>query len=273
MNFERFKGRTLVVKYGGNAMIETALKRSFASDIVTLTANGIRVVVVHGGGPQIDQMLTRLSIESAFAGGFRVTDEETMLVVQAVLGGVVQPEFSGLINRGGGNAVGISGIDANLLECERRKVHVEGVLTDIGLVGEVVSVNHGILDILLNASYVPVVSSYGSDSSGQVLNVNADSAAGAIAGAIGARALVVLTDVAGLYADWPKSSRIIEEIHAAELRSLMPSLTSGMVPKMEACLRALELGAKEALIIDGRIPHGLLAALDKDGVYGTRILP
>jgi acetylglutamate kinase len=273
MNFERFKGRTLVVKYGGSAMIESALKRGFASDIVTLTSNGIRVVVVHGGGPQINEMLARLSIKSAFAGGFRVTDEQTMAVVQSVLGGIVQPEIVGLINQSGGKSVGLSGIDAQLLQTERRDVLVEGVPTDIGLVGEVIAVNDGILHTLLDATYIPVVSSFGSNSSGEVLNINADTAAGAIAASLAAEALIVLTDVAGLYRDWPNQDSIIRELSALELRELLPSLESGMVPKMEACLRALELGAREALIIDGRIPHGLLAALDKDGAYGTRVLP
>jgi acetylglutamate kinase len=273
MSLERFGNGVLVVKYGGNVMTDSALKRGFASDVVALTNKGIRVVVVHGGGPQINEMLARLSIERVFAGGFRVTDEQTMMVVQAVLGGVVQPEIVGLINQAGGSAVGLSGIDAKLLECERRDVLVEGVLTDIGLVGDVVSVNHGILDTLLNASYIPVVSSFGSDSSGQVLNVNADTAAGAIAGALGAQALVMLTDVAGLYSDWPNNTEFIEELSALELRELLPSLTSGMVPKMEGCLRALELGAKEALIIDGRLAHGLLSVLVSDRVQGTRVLP
>jgi acetylglutamate kinase len=273
MSLERFGNGVLVVKYGGNAMIDSALKRGFASDVVALTNKGIRVVVIHGGGPQINEMLDRLSIESVFAGGYRVTDEKTMVVVQAVLGGVVQPEIAGLINQFGGNAVGISGIDANLLECERRDVLVEGVPTDIGLVGEVIAVNGGILHTLLDANYIPVVSSFGSNSSGQVLNINADTAAGAIAASLAAEALIVLTDVAGLYRDWPNQDSIIRELSALELRELLPSLESGMVPKMEACLRALELGAKEALIIDGRIPHGLLAALDKDGAYGTRVLP
>jgi acetylglutamate kinase len=273
MNLDRFRGRILVVKYGGNSMIDSALKRSFASDVVTLTRKGVRVVVVHGGGPQINEMLARLSIDSVFAGGFRVTDEKTMAVVQAVLGGVVQPEIVGLINQAGGSAVGLSGIDAKLLECERREVLVEGVPTDIGLVGEVVSVNDGILSTLLDASYIPVVSSVGSDSLGQVLNVKAHTAAGAIAGSLAAEALVMLTDVAGLYADWPNSVEIIEELGALELRKLLPSLSSGMVPKMEGCLQALELGAREALIIDGRVEHGLLAALGSDGVHGTRVLP
>ena len=150
---------------------------------------------------------------------------------------------------------------------------MEGVPTDIGLVGEVIAVNDGILHTLLDATYIPVVSSFGSNSSGEVLNINADTAAGAIAASLAAEALIVLTDVAGLYRDWPNQDSIIRELSALELRELWPSLESGMVPKMEACLRALELGAREALIIDGRIPHGLLAAFDKDGTYGTRVLP
>lgn len=273
MSLERFRGRTLVVKYGGNAMIDSALKEGFASDVVALSRNGIQVVVVHGGGPQISEMLGRLSMESSFAGGFRVTDVQTVSVVQMVLGGSVQPEIVGLINQAGGTAVGLSGVDANLLQCERRDVLIEGVPTDIGLVGEVVTVNPRILQTLLDASYIPVVSSFGNDQSGQVLNVNADTAAGAIAGALTAEVLVMLTDVPGLYADWPESAQIIKELSASTLRELLPSLTSGMVPKMEGCLKALELGAKEALIIDGRVKHGLLDALESENMHGTRVLP
>jgi acetylglutamate kinase len=273
MSLERFRDQILVVKYGGNAMIDSTLKQSFASDVVALTRKGIRVVVVHGGGPQINEMLARLSIDIAFAGGFRVTDEKTMAVVQSVLGGIVQPEIVGLINQAGGNAVGLSGIDAKLLESERRQVLVGNVPTDIGLVGEVVSVNNKILHTLLDASYIPVVSSFGSDASGQVLNVNADTAAGAIAGSLAARSLVMLTDVAGLYPAWPSSTEIIDELSAEALRQLLPSLTSGMVPKMEGCLKALDSGATEALIIDGRVAHGLLTALESDGAQGTRVIP
>lgn len=273
MSLEQFRGLTLVVKYGGNAMIDSALKEAFASDVVALSRNGIRVIIVHGGGPQISEMLGKLSMESSFAGGFRVTDSQTMSVVQMVLGGSVQPEIVGLINQAGGTAVGLSGIDANLLQCERRDVLIEGVPTNIGLVGEVVSVNAQILQILLDASYIPVVSSFGNDQSGQVLNVNADTAAGAIAGALEAELLVMLTDVAGLYADWPENTQMIKEISASALRELLPSLTSGMVPKMEGCLRAVELGAKEALIIDGRVEHGLLDALESGSSHGTKVIP
>jgi acetylglutamate kinase len=273
MSIERFLGRTVVVKYGGNAMIDSALKESFAADVVALARNGIHLVVVHGGGPQINEMLMKLSIEVVFAGGFRVTDAQTMSVVEMVLSGVVQPEIVGLINQAGGNAVGLSGIDGNLLVCERRDVMVEGKPTNIGLVGDVVRVNPGILQNLLNASYVPVVSSFGNDKSGRTLNVNADTAAGTIAGELTADVLVMLTDVAGLYADWPDSSTVIPQLSAEALRELLPSLTSGMVPKMEGCLRALDLGAKEVLVIDGRVQHGLFAALEASDFLGTRVLP
>ena len=273
MSIEQFRGRTLVVKYGGNAMIDSAMKEGFASDVVALTRNGIQIVVVHGGGPQINEMLMKLSIEVAFAGGFRVTDAQTMSVVEMVLSGMVQPEIVGLINQAGGNAVGLSGIDGNLLKCERRDVIVEGELTNIGLVGDVIHVDPGILQTLLNASYIPVISSFGNDESGRTLNVNADTAAGAIAGALAADALVMLTDVAGLYADWPNSSTVIPQLNAEALRELLPSLTTGMVPKMEGCLRALELGAKEVLVVDGRVHHGLFAALEASEFRGTRVLP
>lgn len=273
MSLDRLRGRTIVVKYGGNAMTDSALKEGFASDVVALSRQGVRVVVAHGGGPQINEMLARLSIESSFAGGFRVTDAQTVSVVQMVLGGLVQPEIVGLINRAGGTAVGLSGVDANLLQCERRDVLIEGVPTDIGLVGEVVSVDARILQTLLDKSYIPVVSSFGNDKTGQVLNVNADTAAGAIAGALEAETLVMLTDVPGLYADWPESEQVIKELTTSELQNLLPSLMSGMVPKMEGCLKALETGAREALIVDGRVEHGLLQALESSGANGTRILP
>ncbi len=272
MSIDALHGQVVVIKYGGNAMIDESLKSGFAADIVELHRHGIKVVVVHGGGPQITAMLGRLGIEGAFAGGFRVTDAETMSVVQMVLGGVVLPEIVSLINQAGGSAVGLTGLDAELLNCERRDVFLDGIPTDIGLVGEVVAVNPAVIETLLEASLIPVISSFGSDGNGQMLNVNADTAAGAIAGALRAKVLIMLTDVPGLYADWPESQEITGAIGTAQLRELLPTLSAGMVPKMEGCLNALDTGAREAVIIDGRVPHNLMAALESPGSIGTRVV-
>jgi len=272
MSIAALRDQVVVIKYGGNAMIDESLKADFAVDIVELHRHGIKVVVVHGGGPQINTMLSRLGVEGTFAGGFRVTDAETMSVVQMVLGGLVLPEIVSLINQAGGKAVGLTGLDADLLNCQRRNVLVDGVLTDIGLVGEVVAVNPDVIETLMKASLIPVISSFGSDGKGQVLNVNADTAAGAIAGALRAKVLIMLTDVPGLYADWPTSRETIGELNKAQLRELLPTLSAGMVPKMEGCLNALDTGAGEAVIIDGRVPHNLMAALESPGSIGTRVV-
>ncbi|MCU1692572.1 MAG: acetylglutamate kinase [Frankiales bacterium] len=268
-----FAGKTVVIKYGGNAMTSPELQQAFAEDVVFLRYAGVRVVVVHGGGPQISAHLDRLGLESEFRGGFRVTTPETMQVVRMVLVGQVNPDVVGLINSHGPFAVGLSGEDAQLFTAERRGTVVDGEQVDIGLVGEVVEVRPEIVHALLDEGKVPVVATVASDAAGVVHNVNADTAAAALAVAVGAEKLVVLTDVEGLYADWPASDEVISEIDVDALAELLPSLSSGMVPKMEACLRAVQGGVPRAHVLDGRVAHSLLLELFTDEGVGTMVLP
>ncbi|MEU8226429.1 acetylglutamate kinase [Kribbella sp. NPDC048915] len=270
---KEFHGKTVVVKYGGNAMVDEKLKRAFAEDIVFLRYAGVRVVVVHGGGPQISEMLGRLGIDSEFRGGLRVTTPEAMDVVGMVLVGKVGRELVGLLNAHGPFAVGMSGEDAGLFTAERRTALVDGEQVDIGLVGDVVEVRPEAVVDLIDAGRIPVVSTIAPDEDGQAHNVNADTAAAALATALGAEKLVVLTDVAGLYRNWPDSDEIITQITTAELAELLPSLASGMVPKMEACLRAVESGVSRATVIDGRVPHSLLLEIFTDAGSGTQVIP
>nr|WP_239580091.1 acetylglutamate kinase [Microlunatus panaciterrae] len=268
---ETYGGKTIVIKYGGNAMIDENLKRAFAEDIVFLRRCGVQPVVVHGGGPQISQMLGRLGIKSEFRGGLRVTSPEAMDVVRMVLVGKVGRELVGLINSHGPLAVGLSGEDGGLFVAERRGLSVEGETVDLGLVGDVVEVRpEAVLD-LIEAGRIPVVATVAPDEDGQVHNVNADTAAAALAVALRAERLVVLTDVEGLYADWPNSAEVVSQISATELAELLPRLESGMQPKMEACLRAVEGGLDRATVIDGRVPHSLLLEIFTDAGIGTMV--
>jgi acetylglutamate kinase len=270
---EQFHGRTVVVKYGGHAMTDQALRLAFAEDIVFLRYAGLRPVVVHGGGPQISAMLARLGVPTEFQGGHRVTTPETMDVVRMVLTGQVQREVVGLINSHGPFAVGMSGEDAHLFTAERRDVDVDGVPTDLGLVGDVVRVEPAFVEGLLDDGLIPVVSSVARGDDGAVYNVNADTAAAALAVALGAEKLVVLTDVEGLYADWPASDEVVSQLTAAELEGLLPTLSSGMIPKMEACLRAVRGGVAKAHVLDGRVPHALLLEVFTSEGVGTQVVP
>jgi acetylglutamate kinase len=270
---ERFHGATVVIKYGGNAMTDATLKAGFAEDIVFLRLAGLRPIVVHGGGPQISTMLNRLGVASEFRGGLRVTTPEVMDIVGMVLVGQVQRELVGLINDHGSFAVGVSGEDANLLVAERRTATVDGPSVDNGQVGDVVGVNPSFIVRLLDDGLIPVVSTVASDIDGVTHNVNADTAAAALAVAVGAEKLVVLTDVEGLYANYPDPESVIRTIHADELRPMLASLESGMVPKMEACLRAVDGGVGRAHVIDGRIPHSVLLEVFTDSGIGTMVLP
>ena len=265
-------GKTVVVKFGGNAMIDDELKAAFAKDVVFLRYAGLRPVVVHGGGPQITAQLDRLGIRAEFAGGLRVTTEETMDVVRMVLTGQVQREIVGLINQHGPFAVGMSGEDADTVTAVRRGAVVDGRSVDIGRVGDVSRVNPGALNALLDNGHIPVVSSVARADDGGVYNVNADTAAAALAVGLGAEKLVVLTDVEGLYADWPASDEVISRLTADELAELLPSLSSGMVPKMEACLRAVRGGVPRAHVLDGRVPHSLLLEVFTDQGVGTMVV-
>ena len=268
-----FSGRTMVVKYGGNAMTSPALQRAFAEDVVFLRYAGVHVVVVHGGGPQITAHLDRLGIVSEFRGGLRVTTAETVEVVRMVLVGQVNSDVVSLVNAHGPFAVGLSGEDACLLTAERRDALVDGRPVDVGLVGEVVEVRPSVVQALLDDGMVPVVATVARGVDGQLYNVNADTAAAALAVALGAEKLVVLTDVEGLYADWPASQDVISEIGADELADLLPSLASGMVPKMEACLAAVRGGVPRAHVLDGRVAHSLLLELFTDEGVGTMVVP
>jgi acetylglutamate kinase len=270
---ERFHGKTVVVKYGGNAMTDDALREAFAQDVVFLRYAGIRVVVVHGGGPQINAQLDRLGIEPSFKGGLRVTTPETMDVVRMVLVGQVQREVVGLLNAHGPFAVGLSGEDGRLMTATRRPGMVDGEEVDIGLVGDVVRVDAGVIHGLLADGRVPVVASVSRGDAGEVYNVNADTAAAAVAVAVKAEKLVVLTDVEGLYADWPNSTEVISELSAAELETLLPTLAEGMIPKMEACLRAVHGGVPAAHVVDGRVAHALLLEVLTDTGVGTMVVP
>jgi acetylglutamate kinase len=270
---QRFHGKVVVIKYGGNAMIDPELKRAFAEDIVFLRLAGLRPVIVHGGGPQITTMLGRLGMDSEFRGGFRVTTPDTMEIVRMVLVGQVGRELVGLINEHGPYAVGMSGEDARLFTAARRSAMVDGAAVDIGLVGDVEHVNPSAVTDLIAAGRIPVVSTVAPDADGEVHNVNADTAAGALAAALGAEKLVVLTDVEGLYADWPDRSSLVSQLTAAELELLLPTLVTGMVPKMEACLRAVRDGVPAASVIDGRIPHSLLLEVFTTEGVGTMVVP
>ncbi len=269
---ERYAGKIVVVKYGGNAMTNETLKRAFAEDIVFMRRCGLRPVVVHGGGPQISSMLKRLDIPSEFKGGLRVTTPEAMDVVRMVLVGQVGRELVGLLNAHGPLAVGLSGEDAGLFTATRRGTVVDGAEVDLGLVGDVTEVRpEAVLD-LINAGRIPVVASVAPDTAGEVHNVNADTAAAALAVALEAERFVVLTDVAGLYAAWPDTSTVISRITVEEVNAMMPTLSSGMIPKMEACVRAVDGGVESATIIDGRVEHCLLLEVFTDEGLGTMVV-
>ena len=269
----KYHGKVIVVKYGGNAMVDDALKKAFAEDVVFLRMAGFKPVVVHGGGPQISQMLDRLGIASEFKGGLRVTTDEAMDVVRMVLVGQVQRELVGLINQHGPLAVGLSGEDGGLFTAQRPGLVIDGEEVDLGHVGEVASVRpEAVLDVI-EAGRIPVISSVAPDPEGAVHNVNADTAAAALAVALGAEKLLVLTDVEGLYENWPDSSEVIGEIGPEALTEMLPALASGMVPKMTACLAAIAGGVPRTTVVDGREPHAVLLEIFTDEGVGTQVLP
>ncbi|MGO3152883.1 MAG: acetylglutamate kinase [Galactobacter sp.] len=276
---QRFAGTRMVIKYGGNAMVDDDLRRAFAQDMVFLHHAGIHPVVVHGGGPQINSMLDRLGVESEFRGGLRVTTPEAMDVVRMVLTGQVGRELVGLINEHGRYAVGLSGEDGRLLRAARTGTVVDGEPVDLGLVGEVTGVDPTAVEDLIDAGRIPVISTVAPEidasgrPTGEVLNVNADTAAAALAAALGASKLVILTDVEGLYRNWPDRSSLISSLPASELRQMLPSLQSGMIPKMKACLAAVDAGVPRAHIVDGRQPHTMLLEVFTSAGVGTQLVP
>ena len=269
----RFQGSIFVIKLGGNAMGDGELMQSFADDMVFLATVGVKPVVVHGGGPQITQALEAKGIPSEFRGGYRVTSTQAIPVVRDVLRNTISADVAQRINRHSDLAVVLSGEDENLFLATRRGVVVDGATVDLGHVGDVVQVNPGVIHALLDAGKIPVVSSLAPGDDGvSVLNVNADSAAAALAIALGAEKMVLLTDVQGLYRDWPDTESLISSLSATELEGLLPGLESGMIPKMTACLDAVRGGVAKAAIIDGRIAHSvLLEAFTAEGI-GTEVV-
>ncbi|MFJ2054883.1 acetylglutamate kinase [Streptomyces sp. NPDC087908] len=270
---EELQGRTVVVKCGGSTLEDPALRRSFAQDVVELWQAGLDPVVVHGGGPQISSMLDRLALEVRFEAGMRVTTPEAMDVVRMVLTGQVQRDLVGAINAHGPFAVGMSGEDAHTLTAVRRPARVDGRTVDIGLVGDIVGVDPDTVRNLLAGGRIPVVSPVARGDDGQVYNVNADLAASALAVALGADRLVMLTDVPGLYADWPRSTEVVARLTALELETLLPGLAGGMLPKMEGCLRAVRSGVGRVHVLDGRTPHAVLRGVLTEENPGTTVLP
>ncbi|MCB1030340.1 MAG: acetylglutamate kinase [Acidimicrobiales bacterium] len=263
---QAFAGRTVVVKFGGNAMVDEALAHSFAADIVLLRAVGFKVVVVHGGGPQIGRLLDRLGKQSEFRDGLRVTDEETLDVARMVLTGSVNAEIVSAINLRDQVAVGLSGVDAGLIVAEQRD-------PELGYVGDVVDVNRKILDTLLAADFVPVISTIGADKDGQAYNINADTAAIAIAAALEAEKLIYLTDVAGVLLDVNDPSSLVSRLSSSKARIMIADgvIAGGMIPKVEACLDAVAAGVGSAHILDGRIAHVVLLELLTDAGVGTML--
>ena len=276
---KRFSGTTIVVKFGGNAMVDDALQRSFVEDMAYLRFAGIKVVVVHGGGPQISARLAELGITSEFRGGYRVTTPETIGVVRDVLSGTISRELAELLDEhaaGGENlAVTISGEDRGLFLGRKRGAIVDGAPVDLGLVGDVVAVDPTAVLEALAAGRIPVVASISPDidDPSVSLNVNADAAAASLAIALGAEKLVILTDVAGLYSDWPNRDSLVSVITTAELSDLLPKLESGMIPKMAACFDAVTGGVAKAAIIDGRVPHSILLEIFTQEGSGTEVVP
>ncbi|MGA4843064.1 acetylglutamate kinase [Streptomyces sp. G45] len=273
----RHRGRTVVIKFGGNAMVDDALKAAFAQDVVFLHHAGLRPVVVHGGGPQISAQLDKQGLVSEFKAGLRVTTPEAMDVVRMVLAGRVQREIVGLLNEHGPLAVGLTGEDAHTITATRHRPLVDGEPVDIGQVGEVTRIDTGAVQALLADGRIPVISSIARSQNeggpGHVYNVNADTAAAALAAALGAETLMVLTDVEGLYEDWPHSDEVISRLTASQLEKLIPELSSGMVPKMRGCLHAVRNGVRTARVIDGRVPHSILLEIFTDDGIGTMVVP
>ena len=263
---DRFRGAVVVIKFGGNAMVDPDLSRTFAEDIVLLRSVGMKPVVVHGGGPQIGDLLGRLGKESEFRDGLRVTDAETLDVARMVLVGKVGRDIVGSINVHGAYAVGLSGEDGGMIRAEARD-------PELGFVGNIVKVNPNIVERLMAEEMIPVISTIGSDGAGQAYNINADTVAGALAGALRAEKAVYLTDVPGLLADVDDPESIIAQATVPELRGLIDdgTIAGGMIPKVDACIHAVESGAAAAHMLDGRVPHVLLLELFTDSGIGTKI--
>lgn len=262
----KFQGKVFVVKFGGNAMVDEKLQQAFASDIAFLNLVGIKAVIVHGGGPQITSRLSELGMKSEFSDGLRVTSPEAIDVIRDVLMNEISAPLASMVENAGAKAVVYNGATEGLFTAAITR-------SDLGLVGEVVSVDAGVINKALEANLIPVISTVAPDSSGQLVNVNADLAAASLAIALGAEKLVVLTDVPGLYSDWPDRDSLVSELSASELEELLPDLESGMIPKMQACLNAVRGGVSRAHIIDGRVSHSVLLEVFTPSGIGTLVLP
>ena len=270
---QKLHGKTVVIKYGGNAMINEELKNSVMEDITLLKYIGLNPVVVHGGGPDINKMLGRLDIKSEFMNGLRITDKSTMEVAQMVLVGNTNKEIVSLINQKGGKAIGLSGIDGNLLECEQYKTVVDGVERDIGYVGRITNINSGVLELMAKDEYIPVIAPIGVGKDGQSYNINADTVAGEVAIALKAEKLMLLTDVEGVKSS-KDSSDVLHALTEAEVKDLIAKniISGGMIPKVQGCLDALNGGVGRTHIIDGRIPHCILLEIFTNKGIGTMIM-
>jgi acetylglutamate kinase len=262
----KFQGKVFVVKFGGNAMVDEKLQQAFASDIAFLNLVGIKAVIVHGGGPQITSRLSELGMKSEFVDGLRVTSPEAIDAIRDVLMNDISSPLASMVENAGAKAVVYNGATEGLFTAAITR-------EDLGLVGEVVSVDAGVINKALEANLIPVISTVAPDSSGQLVNVNADLAAASLAVALGAEKLVVLTDVPGLYSDWPDRESLVSELSASELEELLPDLESGMIPKMQACLNAVRGGVSRAHIIDGRVSHSVLLEVFTPSGIGTLVLP
>ena len=270
---QKFTGRTIVVKYGGNAMVDEALKQSFARDIVLMKLVGINPIVVHGGGPQIGELLTKLNIESNFVDGMRVTDSQTMDVVEMVLGGLVNKEIVSLLNKNQGKAVGITGKDGNLIRAKQLKLKGGGAEIggiDIGQVGEIVSINTEIMEVMKNSNFIPVIAPIGTDEHGASYNINADSVAGELARVLGAEKLILLTNIAGVK---DKDGNVLTGLSTQQVDNLIADKTihGGMLPKVECALNAVKGGVRSATIVDGRVEHAVLLEIFTNEGVGTLI--
>ena len=272
---QKFTGRTVVVKYGGNAMVDDKLKNSFARDIVLMKLVGMNPIVVHGGGPQIGELLQKLNIESNFIDGLRVTDSQTMDVVEMVLGGLVNKEIVNLLNKNQGKAVGVTGKDGNLIKAKKLRLRRKGAnqnldIVDIGQVGEVVSINTEVLEVMKDSDFIPVIAPIGTDETGASYNINADSVAGEIARVLGAEKLMLLTNVAGVQ---NKKGKVLTGLSVRQVAKLIAdkTLQGGMLPKVECALKAVKGGVTSAHIIDGRVEHAVLLEIFTNEGVGTLI--
>ena len=271
---QSYHGKIVVVKFGGNAMVDDELKKAFAEDMAYLRWVGIKPIVVHGGGPQISAKLAELGIDSEFKGGFRVTDDATIGVVRDVLRNDISADLAELIELAGAETEIMSGEDSHLIKGAKTNLTDEsGEPVDIGWVGEVISVNPRIVLDALEAGRIPVISTVAPDLDGNLLNINADLGAAALAVAFGAEKLMMLTDVPGLYSDWPNRDSLVSRITVSELQDLLPNLESGMIPKMQACLSAVQAGVPQAVVIDGREPHSILLEVFTANGMGTQVVP